>query len=394
MIVGRAHRVPLSAFLLIGLSALLLAGPLVVGVARAAVPGPDLAITKSATPTEVAIGGEITYTIQVWNEGNAQANGVRVRDTSIDPELNVNAASLTTTRGECSFDARDNLSCKMMRLPVGEVVTINFSATAPEEACPFVRNQARVGAKNEPVENRTNNVTPHVKVKIMECPPDITPPSGSISINRGALTAWGSRVLLSLNATDDRTSRRHIRMRVSNSPALTADGRLVHATTESLASERRWSMTNPATGGTPVGGEKTVYVQFSDRAGNWSSAFSDSIRMRRDAANTCSGAKLQRRRPLNVAFREQIFPRADVDHFKFRLASRKDVTIRLGNLPLNYRLALLNNSCQRLAFSDNRGTGTEVIRRTLRAGTYVVRVGSTSVNLFSISPYALKISVP
>jgi hypothetical protein len=236
-------------------------------------------------------------------------------------------------------------------------------------------------------------MTGKVRVDIDGCPPDNTPPSGSVAINGGAANAWGPKVMLGLKATDNRTGPTSIKVRISNSPELNDAGRLQHAVEQILVSSRQWSLVNPTMGGTAAVGSKTVYVQFGDRAGNWSGLFTDTIRMRTDAANGCTAAKLQTPRAFSVSYLEQLFPRGDADFFKFRLTSRTAVRIGLSSLPLNYGLALFNKDCERIALSSNSGTTPEVIRRTLARGTYFARVGAP-LRLYSIDTYVLRIGKP
>lgn len=372
------------------LAAITVAGPAL------AATGPDLVVTKEASVTEIPVDGEITYTIIARNVGTALATSVRIRDNRIDRELIITSGPTVVGQDPdspmvCSINAFNNLLCRKKDLAPGASATVTFTAQAPEEACTLVRNRAQTGARNEPLANQGNNVSNFVSVKMTGCPPDTTAPTGSVLINGGATVVWGRQVRLSLDVRDDRTGDPSIMTRISNSPGVSG-GQLVNAVTEPYAPTRGWSLTDPARGGTPTTGQKTVYVQYRDRAGNWSSPSSDTILMRRDAPGTCGRALARPARRLNVSVHEQIFPRGDVDWFKLRLRSRTEVTVRLGQLPANYALALANSSCDIRAASNNPGRQAEVIRRTLPAGRYVVRVRGSLERANSLQPYLLRFS--
>lgn len=78
--------------------------------------------------------------------------------------------------------------------------------------------------------------------------------------------------------------------------------------------------------------------------------------------------------------------RSDVnDYFRFRLNERSNVRLDLSGLAADADLQLLNGNGSVLASSTRGGTSSELISRTLEAGTYAVRVyrysGDTSYRL-------------
>jgi uncharacterized repeat protein (TIGR01451 family) len=340
-------------------------------------------IEKEASGSEVPVDGLITYTITARNVGTAPADGVRIRDTRIDPELIITDGPTTTAGLSCTMDATNNLACHKRTIDVGAEATVTFTAQAPEEACVLIRNRARVRAENEPAANAENNLSEFVSVRMTGCPPDTTPPTGSVAINRGQPIAWGPSVLLSLGVSDDRTGNKSILMRLSNG---FSSGHMVNPVNEGYVPLRRWSLTNPDRGGTLATGPKSVFARFRDRAGNWSTVVNDDIVMRSDAPRRCQTAATRPRRALDVTFRETIFPSGDVDWFKFRLSSRRDVVIGLSHLPANFTLAFAGGRCGIIARSDHTGTQAEAIRRTLGPGLYFVRVEGAAAAAQSVRP--------
>jgi hypothetical protein len=91
---------------------------------------------------------------------------------------------------------------------------------------------------------------------------DTTPPSGSLSINRGASTSYSLNVVLGLSASDGLGSGVS-QVRFSNSNPDWTEW-------ETYAPEKAWKLTDG-------NGYKTVHVQFRDAAGNISSEYSTSI---------------------------------------------------------------------------------------------------------------------
>ena len=93
---------------------------------------------------------------------------------------------------------------------------------------------------------------------------DTAPPTGTIVINGGAVTAPNSDALLTLT-WDDGAGSGVARMRFSNNGA-------TWSAWEPAAAEKAWTLA-------PGSGHRTVRVQFRDRLGNVSGRFSDFIRV-------------------------------------------------------------------------------------------------------------------
>jgi len=86
-------------------------------------------------------------------------------------------------------------------------------------------------------------------------------PTGTIVINNDAAATNSTTVTLALSASDALSGV--TQMRFSNNGTS-------FSTAEAFATTKTWTLTTGA-------GTKTVYVQFRDGAGNWSSAFTDTI---------------------------------------------------------------------------------------------------------------------
>lgn len=85
----------------------------------------NLSVNMTASPNQVRVGEQITYTITVTNNGPVEeAKGIIVTD-ELPLALQVN--TITTTNGECS-EAEGGVICNANSLPVGNSMTIVISA--------------------------------------------------------------------------------------------------------------------------------------------------------------------------------------------------------------------------------------------------------------------------
>jgi uncharacterized repeat protein (TIGR01451 family) len=118
-----------------------------------AAPGPtDLALTKSDSPDPVAVGGRLTYTIQVKNQGANDATGVVVTDPLSASE--VDFVSATATSGTCEHKA-NTVTCSLGTINAGNTATVTIviepkktgtlsntaTVVSPEDSTP-INNQA------------------------------------------------------------------------------------------------------------------------------------------------------------------------------------------------------------------------------------------------------------
>lgn len=86
----------------------------------------DVTIAKTAAPEPVDQGTNLTYTIQVTNNGPAVAQGVSVSDPI---PAQVTYVSSSTTQGSCTQSA-GTVTCPIGAMSVGQVVVITINVTA------------------------------------------------------------------------------------------------------------------------------------------------------------------------------------------------------------------------------------------------------------------------
>jgi len=86
----------------------------------------DVSIVKTATPEPVDQNTNLTYTLQVTNNGPAVATGVTVSDPL---PTEVTFANVSTTQGTCT-QSGGTVSCALGNLSVGAVVIVTINVNA------------------------------------------------------------------------------------------------------------------------------------------------------------------------------------------------------------------------------------------------------------------------
>jgi uncharacterized repeat protein (TIGR01451 family) len=109
--------------------------------------GSDLAITKADAPDPVAVGGSLTYTLTVTNNGPDPSTDSSVTDT-LPP--GVTFVSATPSQGACS-EAAGTVSCTLGSLALGASATIQIVVTVDATALSPLSETATVtGAETDP----------------------------------------------------------------------------------------------------------------------------------------------------------------------------------------------------------------------------------------------------
>jgi uncharacterized repeat protein (TIGR01451 family) len=112
-------------------------------------PGVDLALTMTNVPDPVALGGDLTYTINVANLGDLTATGVRLTDTL---PAGATFVSATTSQGACGGAA--TITCDLGSIDGGAQASVAITIKPP--AVRSILNTASVSA-NETEPNTANN---------------------------------------------------------------------------------------------------------------------------------------------------------------------------------------------------------------------------------------------
>lgn len=97
--------------------------------------------------------------------------------------------------------------------------------------------------------------------------------------------------------------------------------------------------------------------------------------------------------PFNTDIKGLISPSGDVDYYKFVITTGGTISITLTTLPGDYDLFLYNSAGTLQQSSENAGTSSETINRTVTAGTYYVRViGWNGANSSTVC-YTLRVAL-
>ncbi len=141
----------------------------------------DVSITKTDDPDPVLVGGELTYTMMVKNNGALTATDVVVTDPVPDGTKLLSASS---TVGTCS--GTSTVTCPIGTLQSGDSATVTavVSVHGRERV---VTNTAMVTATSpdDLVENNTASARTHVGVATLELVPPVGPP-GFVTIAVGS----------------------------------------------------------------------------------------------------------------------------------------------------------------------------------------------------------------
>ena len=144
-------------------------------------PMPDLAVTKTASPDPVLVGGQLTYNIVVNNVGTASAATVRLDDTL---PTGITAPSATPSLGTCTISG-STVTCDLGTLNSGGSASVAIQATAPQVAGTIVNTAL---ASTPTTESNTANNSGSAPIRVVA--PDLqltkTAP-GSVSVS-GRLT--------------------------------------------------------------------------------------------------------------------------------------------------------------------------------------------------------------
>lgn len=88
----------------------------------------DLSLTKSDSPDPVTEGGQLTYTIEVRNDGPDPATNVVVSDDLVPGDVDL--ISTTPSQGNCSVQGGKKITCELGTLASGANASVVILVTA------------------------------------------------------------------------------------------------------------------------------------------------------------------------------------------------------------------------------------------------------------------------
>ena len=152
----------------------------------------DVAIMKTASPEPVNQGTNMTYTLQVTNNGPAVAQGVTVSDNPLPPE--VSYVSLSTTQGSCTYTlATNSVGCNLGSISVGGlvIVTINVTANTFSSSTQSTNTATVSATTTDP--NTTNNSSSSISTILSPTAVQLASFSAMPRQGGGVLLEWKTR---------------------------------------------------------------------------------------------------------------------------------------------------------------------------------------------------------
>jgi uncharacterized repeat protein (TIGR01451 family) len=136
----------------------------------------DLSITKSDSPDPVTEGQQLTYTIEVRNDGPDPANNVVVTD-NLPGSSDVDVVSMTPSQGSCTQQGNQPVNCDLGTLASGATATITIVVTTKKAGT--LTNTASVTSGEPDPQTANNTATTTTTVQAAAPPPGKPPKGGS-----------------------------------------------------------------------------------------------------------------------------------------------------------------------------------------------------------------------
>lgn len=134
----------------------------------------DLSLTKSASPDPVIEGSQLTYTIEVRNDGPDPATNVIVTDNVPGPS-DADVVSTTPSQGSCTQQGNQPVTCNLGTVASGATATVTIVVTTKKAGS--ITNTASV-TSDVPDTNLANN-TATTTTTVQAAPPNNPkPPKG------------------------------------------------------------------------------------------------------------------------------------------------------------------------------------------------------------------------
>jgi len=153
----------------------------------------DVAIVKSASPNPVSQQTNLTYTIQVTNNGPAVAENVTVTDP-LPTEVTFDSVSIPASQGTCSENpSTATVSCTIPSLSVGGIATITINATVGTfSSATTATNTATVTASTSDP-NTANNSSSVTTTILSPNAVDLESFTAQLRAGGGVILQWSTR---------------------------------------------------------------------------------------------------------------------------------------------------------------------------------------------------------
>lgn len=234
--------------------------------------GVQVATSAAASYTDTSLSPATTYSYTVSAYDSAGNNSAESSPPLIDTTLSDSPPTVSiSSPSDGTFFGAASVAITAVAADDVAVAGVQFlvdgtNLGTEDTSSPFSSSWNTSGAADGPhtisaLARDTAGNTTGADIQVIV---DTQAPTGSVSINNGAVTTKWTSVVLNLSAADNLGSVTH--MRFSNTGGS-------FSTPEAYAPTKNWTLSNG-------NGTRTVYVTFRDSAGNWSAAFSDAIQLK------------------------------------------------------------------------------------------------------------------
>ncbi|HEY4708814.1 MAG TPA: C25 family cysteine peptidase [Candidatus Acidoferrales bacterium] len=153
----------------------------------------DVAIVKTASPEPVNQNTNLTYTLQVTNNGPAVAQGVTVTD-ALPAQVTYTSVSVPASQGSCTYTAATTtVNCSLGSISVGGlvIITINVNAATFSSATTSSNTATVTASTTDP--NMTNNSSTAISTIQAATAVDLTSFKAKSISGGGTLLEWQTR---------------------------------------------------------------------------------------------------------------------------------------------------------------------------------------------------------
>jgi uncharacterized repeat protein (TIGR01451 family) len=238
-------------------------------------PSWDMRVVKSASPASVAVGGDVTYTLDVANAGPSSVANGTLSDT-VPAALTLRTATVSAGSGTCATSG-SAVNCSFGPMAAGETRQVRVTATATAAAVPGVTNTAVVGptACPPPADQFTCDVDPANNTSTATTP--VTPVADLRIAKVGdATVAAGADINYELRVTNDGPSDATAVLVTDTLPAGTSDPR---ATTSQGTCAVAGSTLTCQLGSLAAGRTAVIDVRVTTAAGQAGKSVTNSARV-------------------------------------------------------------------------------------------------------------------